>query len=156
MVYVRPPKEANDPTGLWLLLAPAYGLADSRRLWYRTNDEALLNNYDLVRSRYEPTLYFHKNDYGTLDFLLVFKVDNYLHCGKDQELAQFERFLQSHFKIGSLERDAFPVLGCELVQGPEGTINITQKARVASIDTNVLTTTTTKVDGDRLATPAEI
>lgn len=31
-VYVRPPKEANEPTGLWCLLAPEYGLADSGRL----------------------------------------------------------------------------------------------------------------------------
>lgn len=155
-VYVRPPKESNDPNGLWLLLAPAYGLADSGRLWYRTNDEALLNNYDLTRSLFEPTMYFHKDDSDMLDFLLVVQVDNYLYCGTQQELARFEQFLQAHFKIGSLERDQFPVLGCELIQASDGTIDITQKARAASIDTNALNTVSTKGDGDRLATPVEI
>lgn len=41
-IYIRPPKEANDPMALWRLLVPAYGLVDSGRLWYRTNDAALL------------------------------------------------------------------------------------------------------------------
>lgn len=49
-VFIHPPKEAGDTTGLWKLLAPAYGLADSGRLWYRANDSALLNVYNLQRS----------------------------------------------------------------------------------------------------------
>lgn len=78
-VYVRPPKESNDLTVLWLLLAPSYGLADSGRMWYRTNDEALLNVNHLSRSKFEPTLYFRKSDCGDLNFLLVIQVDNYLY-----------------------------------------------------------------------------
>lgn len=155
-VYVRPPKEADDPAGLWLLLAPAYGLSDSGRLWYRTNDEALLNKYHLTRSEFEPTLYFRKSNSDELAFTLVVQVDNYLYCGTDEELAKFDNFLQSQFKIGSLERDSFPVLGCELTQDANGSITITQKARAASIDTNVLTSTVSKRDGDRLATSTEL
>lgn len=69
-IYVRPPKEAGEPGFMWLLLAAAYGLADSGRLWYRTNDDALVNIYNLTRSRYEPTVYFIKDAHGKLNFIL--------------------------------------------------------------------------------------
>lgn len=121
-----------------------------------TNDEALINNYSLVRYKFEPTLYFHKSDNGDLDFLLVVQVDNYLYCGDEAELANFEKFLQAHFRIGSLAQDSYLVLGCELVQANDGSIRIMQKARTASIETNTLTSTVSRRDGDRVATPTEI
>lgn len=123
-IYVGPPKKAGEPGVMWQLLAAAYGLADSGRLWYRTNNDALVNAYHLTCSKYEPTLYYHKNASGNLDFVLVVQVDNYLYCGEELELSRFEDFLQGHFKMGSLELDAFPFLGCELVQMPDCTITI--------------------------------
>lgn len=156
-VFVRPAQEANDPTGLWLLLAPAYGLADSGRLWYRTNDKALQDVYKLNRSSYEPTLYYHKTEEGQLDFILVFQVDIYLYSGTNIELTRFENFLRSYFKIGTLERESFSVLGCELAQEKDGSITISQEARSLKIDTTSLNTSTRdKKQNDRLATPAEI
>lgn len=155
-IYVRPPKEAGDPDGLWLLLAAAYGLADSGRLWYRTNDDALVNLYHLTCSKYEPTLCYHRDDHGKLDFILAVQVDNYLYSGTPKELTRFESFLQTHFKIGSLERTTFPVLGCELQQSHDHSIQITQQARASGIDTGILTRSVDRSEKDRLATSAEI
>lgn len=56
-IYAKQPQEAADTNGLWKLLAAAYGLVDSGRLWYRTSDQALVTGHKLTRSRYEPTLY---------------------------------------------------------------------------------------------------
>lgn len=63
-IFVRPTKEASDPHALWFLLAASYGLADFGRLWYRNNDDALVNTYKLSGSDYEPTLYYQKDTEG--------------------------------------------------------------------------------------------
>lgn len=76
-VCMKPPKEARDPTYLWKLLAAAYGLVDRRHLWFRTSDNALVNDYILDKSRYEHTLYFKKQD-DELFFILLAQVDNYI------------------------------------------------------------------------------
>lgn len=48
VVYVKTPKEAQDPTGLWKLQSPAYDLVDSELLWYRTSDDALVTYLHLI------------------------------------------------------------------------------------------------------------
>lgn len=156
-VYVRPPREANDPTGIWLLLAAAYGLSNGSRLWYRTNDEALLGIHCLTRSKFEPTFYFKKSADNSLVFVLAVQVDNYLYTRTDVDISLFKTFLQDHFKIGSLERDSFPLLGCELTQHMDKSVTITQQARSSCIDTNSLDPAQKKKgDGDRVATPSEV
>lgn len=79
VIYVKPPVEENDPSGLWKLLAAAYGLVDSGRLWYQTGDNALVSGHNLTRSMFEHTLYYHRNDDGILSFVLVARVDNYIY-----------------------------------------------------------------------------
>lgn len=156
-IYVRPTRETQDPTGLWLLLAAAYGLADSGRLWYRTNDAALSNVYNLQRSAYEPTLYFRKNADQKLVCVLVVQVDNYLYGGTPDELNNFEKFFKSHFSIASRERINFSVLGCELKQDSAGNITIKKEARASRVDTSVLNVSSTKSNGnDEVATPQQI
>lgn len=155
-VFVRPPKEASDPHALWLLLAAAYGLDDNGRLWYRTNDDALSKIYKLARSKFEPTIYYHKDWNGNLDFVLVVQVDNYLDCGTNSELSRFENLLQSHFKIGMLERRTFPVLAFELTQADHNAIAVSQCTRAAGVDTNVLASVSGKAEKDRVATTKEV
>lgn len=69
-IYVKPPREAEDPNGLWKLLAAAYGLVDSGRLWYRTSDQELVSAHNLIRSLYEPTMYYQQFG-GKFAFILV-------------------------------------------------------------------------------------
>lgn len=74
-IYVIQPREADDSSVLWKLLAADYGLVDSGSLWYRTSDLALVTEHGLTRSRYEPTLYYG-HIYKILAFGLVAQVDN--------------------------------------------------------------------------------
>ena len=138
-IYVKPPKEANDPSGLWELRAAAYGLVDSGRLWYRTSDSALISEHHLLRSKYEHTLYYKKDANQSLSFLLATQVDNYIYTGIEKEIKSFEKFLQHRFKVGTLERCNFNVMGTEINQTPSRTITLTQKARLDTIDENILT-----------------
>lgn len=156
-IYVKPPKEAVDPTGLWKLQAAAYGLVDSGRLWYRTSDHALVTEYKLTRSCYEPKLYYKLFD-EKLAFILVTQVDNYIYSGSETEVSSFEKFLQSRFNVGTLDRNQFRVLGCELEQQVNGTVVLSQKTRLNEIDEKTLTLPPTDLDRspDRCATPKEI
>lgn len=155
-VYVRPPKEANDATGLWKLQAAAYGLVNSGRLWYRTSDYALVSEHKLTRSRYEPTLYYAQVD-GILAFVLVAQVDNYIYAGMDAQMRSFESFLQNRFLVGALDRRCFSVMGCELNQNVDGTIILTQQSRLTDIDENTLTPPArASKDPDRIANKFEL
>lgn len=137
-VYVRPPKEADDKSRYWKLLAPAYGLTDSGRLWYRTSDQALITDHNLTRSRYEATLYYRHSDNHKLTFLLVAQVDNYIYAGDEREMTSFESFLQNRFRVGALDRASFDVMGCELTQSPDGSVTLRQSSRLADLDPSVL------------------
>lgn len=51
-IYVKPQKEAADPSGLWQLKAAAYDLVDRGRLWYQMSDLFLVIEHLLTISRY--------------------------------------------------------------------------------------------------------
>lgn len=155
-IYVRPPKEEKDSASLWKLLASAYGLVESGRLWYRTSDGALVDEYGLTRSRYEHTLYYRKEESGSLSFVLATQVDNYIYAGTQDEVSKFEKFLQKRFEIGTLDRHNFTVMGCEIGQTPAGTITLTQRARLEAIDGDILIPEEKQRAPDRPATPTEI
>lgn len=89
--------------------------------------------------------------------MLVVQVDNYLYSGTTEEHSRFESFLHSYFKIGTLERKSFSVLGCELDQSSDGSISLTQLARSTHINTDALDVATKgRSENDRLASPPEI
>lgn len=156
-VFVKPPKEAKDPNGLWKLKAAAYGLVDSGRLWYRTSDHALVSEHKLTRSRYEPTLYYKRVN-GELAFALVAQVDNYIYCGTEAEIRSFEDFLQQRFSVGALDRHEFAVMGCEITQDSTGTVRLTQRDRLHDIDERALTVPRNETgrSPDRNASPHEL
>lgn len=81
-IYMKPPKETCDPTSLWKLFAAAYGLVNNGCLWFRTSDNASVNDPFLEKSRHEHTLYFNKKD-GDLFLILVAQVDNCIYAGTD-------------------------------------------------------------------------
>lgn len=157
-VFVKPPKEANDLSGLWELRAPAYGLVDSGRLWYRTSDSALITEYNLTKSRYEHTLYYKKNDTHTTTFILVAQVDNYIYAGTETEIYSFETFLQERFKIGTIEKGLLNVMGTEISQAKDGTISLTQSTKIQSIDEEILNIDVPGAprQANQIASPAQI
>ena len=68
-IYVRPPKEAQQPRTLWRLNAAADGLTDSGRLWYLTSNEMLIKEHGLTRSRYDYSFYHSPDRTGVADFV---------------------------------------------------------------------------------------
>ena len=149
-IYVRPPREENDPTGLWLLLAAAYGLTESGRLWYFTSYAALTKNFGARQSRYEPCLYFLRRDAESL--LVVVQVDDYAYTGTPAIVAEFESFLQGEFNVGSLESNEFEIMGARLTQLPTGAVTLDAKEKLSA--THPCTSDNTK--GDRTATATEL
>eukprot|EP00171_Calliarthron_tuberculosum_P001736 IDg1736t1 len=77
-IYIVPPKEERARGILWKLRKAAYVLADSGRLWYLTSDQALCDDFKL-KSTLEHTLYYRKDKYQKLIFILVSQVDNYIY-----------------------------------------------------------------------------
>lgn len=155
-IYVKPPKEENDSDRYWKLTAAAYGLTESGRLWYLTSDSALTEVYGLSKSKYENTLYFKKSSEGNLVFLLVTQVDNYIYCGLEQEITEFESFLRAEFDVGELDRKEFTVMGCEIVQDETKTIALTQQLKNEELDLSDLKKLSSSRKGFEIAGPKEI
>lgn len=99
-IYVKPTRQENQPNMLWKLLAAAYGLVDSGRLWYLASNSALCYSLWLNRSVYEPTLYYSCHRKKQLDLLVVVQVDNNIYIGIEKRMSEFEAYLKNQFDIG--------------------------------------------------------
>jgi len=132
-VFVKPPREECAPGKLWKLEAAAYGLTESGRLWYLTSDSSLTKKFGLIRSKYDPTLYYSKNDSGMLDFLLVTQVDDYIYTGETAQVEDFEKFLRSEYDVGSLSHKTFNVMGAEVSQDDGFNIRLTIDSKLQTI-----------------------
>lgn len=92
IIYVRPPREENDPSGLWLLLTAAYGLTESGRLWYFTSYAALTKKFGAKQSSHEKCFYFlHR---GPEFLLIVVQVDDHAYTRTLNIVEEFEAFIQ--------------------------------------------------------------
>lgn len=152
-VYVRPPREENDKTGLWKLLKPAYGLTESGRLWYLTSYQALTADFGFTRSRYDPSLYYKKQDKEML--ILVVQVDDYLYAGTPALSSEFESFLQKQFHVGTLESRSFDIMGARLQQHPSGHVTLNAKEKLDAVEL-LSCERIRNGTGDGEATPAEL
>jgi hypothetical protein len=112
LVFVKPPKEEEDDANLWLLMAAAYGLVDSGRLWYLTSSKAL-RQFGLSCSSLDSCTWTLKKDNGICLIVLV-QTDNYLYTGLPGHIARFEQFMSQKFKVGSIEHDVFKVYGMSI------------------------------------------
>ena len=57
-----PQREENHPNVLRKLLAAAYGLVCSGRLWYLTSNYEICNSFGLNCNAYEPSLYYSRDE----------------------------------------------------------------------------------------------
>ena len=106
IIYVRPPKEDQDSNNLWKLEKPAYGLADSGRLWFLTAFRAL-EAHGLRPCPYDRTVFTSKN---SLLFVTT-QVDNFLFTGSQSEMKLFTEYMNAQFQLSELEYDNFYVYG---------------------------------------------
>lgn len=116
------------------MLADAYGLVDSRILWFRNSDHGLVTEQKLTKSQYEHPLYYHRKPYGTLSFILVAQVDNYIFAGDNDEIESFEKFLQDRLPGGALDLQCFSVMGCDIEQYFAGSVALTQHSSFSEVD----------------------
>lgn len=124
VVYVRPPKEEGDSKVLWRLAGSVLGLADSGRLWYLTSNTALVNDFGLTQSRYNPSPYFQKDKSGFVSLIVVCQVYNYIYSGLGAIMHIFQDYLKSVFYVGKHESRNFAVYGSELTQDDDGVIHL--------------------------------
>jgi len=156
-IFVRPPREQSQPNVYWRLLAPAYGLVDSGRLWYLTSNAALCNEYGLTRSAFEPTLYYDRNDGNSLSLLVVVQVDNYIYTGCEESMKKFEAFLRTAFEIGDIERNSFDIYGASLSRTSDGTAVVDQAHRLSELaDIYSISATVASASGDDMASAASL
>ena len=157
IVFIRPPREENSSGLVWRLLAAAYGLGDSGRLWYLTSNTALCKDYGLSKSKTEPTLYYLQNKDGRLQLLVLVQVDNYIITGENDAVSSFEKFLKNAFRIGTSEQLPFTVYGTEIEMNKCGSIILSQRSKLEEIYNHDLSG---KLDSSRsgndVANPSEI
>jgi Reverse transcriptase (RNA-dependent DNA polymerase) len=79
LVSVKPPKEEGNNASLWLLMAAAYGLVDSGRLWYLTSSKALPQFGLSCSSLYSCTWTLREGDRVCL--IVLVQTDNFLYTG---------------------------------------------------------------------------
>lgn len=156
-IFVRPPREEQQPHVLWKLLSPAYGLVDSGRLWYLTSNAALCKEYGLTRSVYEPTLYFGRNKSENLSLLVVVQVDNYIYTGSNSEMSNFESFLRAAFDVGEISHNCFDIYGATLRRTDDGTVVVNQDQKLDNLSRIDLNLPKSSVkNGNDIASPDEL
>lgn len=111
-ISVRSSRKEKDYIGLWKWLVPAYGLTESDRLWYLTPYEAFTQDFELNRSRYDPSLYYNIQEDETR--VHVLQVDDFLQAATTEILSRFKSLLQAEFGIGSTESCKFDIIGAHL------------------------------------------
>ena len=151
IIYMKPPIEDPSRNYLWRLDKPAYGLADSGRLWWITSDLAI-KEFGLTVSTFEPCQYYSKRNQD-LAFLLVTQVDNYIYTGRRDIVKRFEIFMQKRFTMGECLHNNFSVYDCDISQNSKG-IRVSQIQRLQRLSGYNLGSVRAKMANDT-ATDAE-
>jgi Reverse transcriptase (RNA-dependent DNA polymerase) len=126
-IYVRPPKEERDSNNVWRLEKPAYGLADSGRLWFLTAFRAL-ESHGLNACPYDKTVFASK----TALLFVTTQVDNFLFTGSDSEMKQFTDYMKAQFELSELEYDNFSVYGTVFSRDEHG-IHMSQRKKIIEL-----------------------
>ena len=117
-VYVKPPKEVNQPDKLWLLIKCLYGLRDASRQWYN-KVQGVLENLGFEKCTYDSGLFFLMID-GNLEALVGLHVDDFLNAGGQIFHSKILPQILSTFKVGKSECGNFMYTGFQLNQDSYG------------------------------------
>ncbi len=129
-VYVKPPKESNQPTKLWLLIKCLYGLRDASRQWY-TKVEGVLLKLGFQKCTYDSGLFFLMKD-GVLEALVGLHVDDFLNAGGELFHSVILPEILNTFQVGKSERGNFMYTGFQLKQDKDG-VSLDQSEYVDNI-----------------------
>ena len=129
-VFVKPPREANQPGKLWLLNKCLYGLKDASRKWY-LRVVTKLKELDFQTSKYDSGLFFLIKD-GELIGIVALHVDDFLHAGNQYFNSTILTQLLGCFKVGKSEEREFMYTGFYLKQSNDG-IQIDQNKYVQNV-----------------------
>ena len=130
-VYVKPPKEANALSKLWLLHKCLYGLRDASRQWY-TKVEDVLTKLGFKKCTYDSGLFYLTID-GQLEALVGLHVDDFLNAGGKHFHEVVLPAILSTFKVGKSERGSFMYTGFQITQDKHG-ITLDQSEYVDNVN----------------------
>jgi hypothetical protein len=102
-------------THAWRLENPAYGLADSGRLWVLTGFRAMQDR-NLRSCPYDKTILVSNE----ASIIVTTQVDNFIYTGTSVAMKTFESYMRSQFQLSELEYDNFDVYGILFVRGDDG------------------------------------
>ena len=129
-VFLKPPKEANQPNHLWLLKKVVYGLSDASRVWYlRVVDE--LKKLGAIPSKYDKAVFIWKKQ-GVLHGVLASHVDDFLWVGSEEFSCSVIQPLRSVFKVSKESKDCFKYVGIH-VKKLGDMIEVSQKPYIDSL-----------------------
>lgn len=102
LVFMRPPPGwSSSPLFIWKLLKPAYGLAESGRIWQLAVEKWLRQNYNIETIAGFPQLFIIRSSNSKIPKLLIAKiVDDFLIAGNPTDIQEFNDNISQKFKVG--------------------------------------------------------
>ena len=102
LVYMRPPPGwSSSPLFIWKLLKPAYGLAESGRIWQLAVEKWLRENYSTETIAGFPQLFIIRKPSSRIPKLPIAKiVDDFLIAGNTPDIQSFHDNISKKFKVG--------------------------------------------------------
>ena len=99
-IYVRTPKGwSTSRHALWKLLKPAYGIAESGRLW-QLQIEAWMSGQGIHQVVGLPQLFIKYGSHGLPVLIIAKVVDDLLIAGTKEEVHAFHESIEKRFKVG--------------------------------------------------------
>ena len=95
---------------VWRLKNPAYGLANSGKLWFLTGFR-VMQYHNLRSCSYDKYLF------GSIDasIIVTTQVENSIYSGTSVAMKTCESYMQSQFQLSELEYDNLKVYGGEIL-----------------------------------------
>ena len=111
-IFVRPPKEANQPGKLWQLRKCVYGLNDASLHWYNRVKDILQKCGGRI-SKVDPAVFYWMEGEDIIG-VLACHVDDFIWGGTKQFEQTVIQEIRETFKVGKEESKAFQYVGMEL------------------------------------------
>ena len=142
MLIQSPPEWLpGDSHRIWKLDAPAYGLNDAPVAFHRSLTRYLVNATDSLKavdlrvetSKFDPCLLFVFQKNSKAVGVITTRIDDLLGCGGTDVLPRMEKFSSIRFGQVKVQKDDFAHIGMEVLQGEDGSVEITQKTFTDSL-----------------------
>ena len=109
-----------------------YGLKDAPRSWYKRVVEEFISTGGKL-SAYDDAMFTWRCEDGTLAFILVTHVDDFVYCGRTEWVKKVIGHIRSVFKISCEFEGAFKYTGLNVAQTSDGIV-VDQYNYIASLE----------------------